>query len=112
MIEVMPDTWGRDTGSLQMASGEPYALNRACTFQCIRLSKSHFQNSCVPSPCIGHYLDHLSTMDTPSPCVSRRLGDPQVPLHITSVRRFPVRPFAFSSIAMEEIFRKSHNRAS
>src|SRR5260370_26467822 len=74
--------------------------NRACTFQCIRLSRSHLQTSCVPSPCIGHYLDHLSTMDTPSPCVSRRLGDPQVPLHITSVRRFPVRPFAFSSIAM------------
>src|SRR5947207_10001869 len=31
-------------------------------------------------------------MDTPSPCVSRRLGDPQVPLHTTSVLRFPVRP--------------------
>jgi len=31
MIEVMPDTWGRDTGSLQMASGEPYALKGART---------------------------------------------------------------------------------
>jgi len=71
-----------------------------------------FQTSCTPSPCIGHYSDHLSTMGTPSPCVFRRLDDPQVPLHTTSVRRFPVRPFAFSSIAMEEVFRKSHNRAS
>src|SRR5947208_1415188 len=50
---------------------------------------------CIPSPCIGHYPDHLSTMDTPSPCISRRLGDPQVPLHTTSVRRFPVRPTCF-----------------
>ena len=47
---------------------------------------------CTPSPCIRHYPDHLSTMGTPSPCASRRLGDPQVPLHITSVLRFPVRP--------------------
>src|SRR5205085_2046846 len=51
-----------------------------------------FAFPCVPSPCIGHYPDHLSTMDTPSPCASRRLGDPQVPLHPTSVLRFPVRP--------------------
>lgn len=48
--------------------------------------------SCVPSPCTGHYSGRLGTMNTPSPCTFRRLGDPQVPLHITSVRRFPVRP--------------------
>ncbi len=51
--------------------------------------------TCAPSPCIRHYPDRLSTMSTPSPCVVfRRLGDPQVPLHITSVLRFPVRPIS------------------
>ena len=50
--------------------------------------------ACAPSPCTGHYPGRLSTMGTPSPCVLRRVGDPQVPLHITSVRRFPVRPLS------------------
>jgi hypothetical protein len=53
----------------------------------------------------------LSTMGTPSPCAFRRVGDPQVPLHITSVRRFPVRPTCFRHIAVEEVFSKPHNRA-
>jgi hypothetical protein len=83
--------------------------NRACTFQCTRLSSNYFRKrktpegssitsfvTCAPSPCTGHYPGHLSTMGTPSPCVSQRLGDPQVPLHITSVRRFPDRPFTFN----------------
>ena len=68
--------------------------NRACTFQCTRLSRSPIRTSCAPSPCIGHYPDYLSTMGTPSPCVPRRLDDPQVPLHTTSARRFPVHPSA------------------
>ena len=72
---------------------EPTAAfpNRTGAFQRIRLSRSHFQTSCTPSPCLKHYLEHLSTMDTPSPSILRCLGDPQVIHLLWSGFRYLVR---------------------
>jgi hypothetical protein len=105
-------SWGRTSDQSgrvdnQCVSNYP-SPNRACIFQCTRLSSNYFRKgkafelssfdfvTCVPSPCTGHYPDHLSTMDTPSPCVCRRLGDPQVPLKLWSECRFLVRCFTRS----------------
>lgn len=68
-----------------------YLPNRTGTFRCIRLSRSLFQTSCIPSPCLKHCPERLSTMDAPSPCIRRCLGDPLVTLLLWSKRRCLVR---------------------